>query len=124
MVRSPSPSTSTTIVPVRPRRCARTSTPRPTSSAHSMSPARSAPTQPMNLAGTAARANAATFAALPPRVRWMTARLSVACLAGPPGHTTTSSTRSPTATRTPAAAPGGPGSGTANQVTIARAPPG
>ena len=75
--------------------------------------------------GTAARANAATFAALPPLVRWITAGLSVPCLAclaawppccpaaGPAGHTTTSSTRSPTVTSTPA-----------NQLTIARAPPG
>src|ERR1700722_5471901 len=106
LVRSPSPSPSPTIVPVRPRRCTRTSTPRPASSAHSMSPAGSAPTQPMNRAGTAlgdaADANAATFAALPPLVRWMTAGLSVACLAGDAGQTTTSSTRSPTVTRTPA----------------------
>ncbi len=49
-------------------------------------PAGSAPTQPMNRAGTAPaprRANAATFAALPPLVRWITAGLSVPCLASP-----------------------------------------
>ncbi len=101
IVRSPSESTSTTIVPVRPRRCTRTSTPRPVSSLASASPTGSSPTQPMNRAGTSALANAATLAALPPRVRRMTAGLSVPCLAGPADHTTMSSTRSPTVTRTP-----------------------
>src|SRR6185437_13461497 len=101
MVRSPSLSTRTTIVPVRPRRCTRTSTPRPVSSAVSVSATGSAPTHPMKRAGTRALANAATFAALPPRARRMTDGLSVANLAGPAGHTTTSSTRSPTVTSTP-----------------------
>ena len=69
IVRSPSGVTSTTIVPVAPPRCTRTSTPAAASSAVRSRPASSSPTRPTNRVGVRPAAKAATFAALPPRQR-------------------------------------------------------
>ena len=97
IVRSPSASTSTTIVPVTPLRCTRTSTPDAARSAARRSPTPSSPTRPTKRTGQPARAAAAaTLAPLPPAERVITAGVSVPRAGALARRTTTSSTRSPT----------------------------
>ncbi len=89
------------MLPVRPARCTRTSTPAASSSAVRAAPRASSPTRPTKrLAAPVAAAKTATFAALPPRVRSTRPGLSVPCRSGPSVQTTTSSTTSPMQTST------------------------
>ena len=79
IVRSPDGSTSTTMVPVRPTQRTATSAPTASSCSVSQRPVGSLPTCPMNRARARARhAASTTLAALPPRRRVTTDRVSLA----------------------------------------------